>query len=320
MTEPLRWGILGTARINRALVPPLRASKRNTLAAIASRDLARAREAAAQWDVPQAYGSYDALIADPGIDVVYIPLPNDLHAEWTVRAARAGKHVLCEKPLATTREGAQAMVAACRAAKVRLGVAYHHRWNPGHRALWNELESLGTLRHMRIHWTYQAADDSNWRAHSEVGRWWGLAGVGTHCVDLVRWAMVPRCGEVVEVKSVVSRPRWKGPHDETAVVALRFASGATAEIVTSVLFDSSPRVEIYGDQGLAILDETLGPHGGGKIHWGPHGLLRELKFMPRDPYVGEIADFAAAIREGRDPEVPGEEGLRNVEILLEASP
>ena len=100
--KTLGWGLLGTARINRALIPPLRASARNRLLAVASRRPETAAAYATEWGIERAHGSYDALLADPDIDVVYIPLPNGLHAEWAIRAARAGKHVLCEKPLAVT--------------------------------------------------------------------------------------------------------------------------------------------------------------------------------------------------------------------------
>ena len=100
----LQWGIISTARINRSLIPPLRMSQRNQLRAVASRSEEKARQYAQEWEIPCAYGSYEELLADPEIDVVYIPLPNAMHKEWTVKAAQAGKHVLCEKPLAVTLE------------------------------------------------------------------------------------------------------------------------------------------------------------------------------------------------------------------------
>ena len=100
MSRILNWGLLSTARINRALIKPLRASKRTRLLGVASRSLSSAETYAREWGIPRAYGSYEALLADPEIDVVYNPLPNHLHAEWTVKALHAGKHVLCEKPLA----------------------------------------------------------------------------------------------------------------------------------------------------------------------------------------------------------------------------
>src|SRR3712207_6490511 len=108
----LRWGLMGTARINRSIVPALRAARGHELVAIASRDVEKARVHAEQWGIPRVVHSYEALLAEPDIDVVYIPLPNHLHAAWTVRAAEAGKHVLCEKPLALTVDEVDAIVAA----------------------------------------------------------------------------------------------------------------------------------------------------------------------------------------------------------------
>jgi 1,5-anhydro-D-fructose reductase (1,5-anhydro-D-mannitol-forming) len=169
---------------------------------------------------------------------------------------------------------------------------------------------------MRVQWTWKSQDDSNWRAKSDVGRWWGLAGVGTHCLDLIRWVMLPSCGEVVAVTSHITRNVWNGENDETAMVLLEFESGATAELTTSVLFHSEPSVEIYGSEGSAIGRGTLGPLGGGTLQWKGEAF----PFDSVDPYAGEMKDFADAIRTGRDPEVSGEEGLRNVEILLEAAP
>src|SRR3972149_5326031 len=96
----LRWGMLSTARIHRALIPPLRASPRNELLAVASRDLDRAKAYAKESSIPRAFGTYEAMLADPDIDVIYNPLPNHLHAEWKIKATQAGKHVLCEKPMA----------------------------------------------------------------------------------------------------------------------------------------------------------------------------------------------------------------------------
>ena len=194
---------------------------------------------------------------------------------------------------------------------MKLAVAYHMRWHTGHRALAAKVHAgaLGEPRHLRLQWTFKSSDASNWRARPEVGRWWGLAGVGTHCLDQARWFFCPGCGEVSDVGSVVSRAVWSGPHDETAVLALEFESGATAEICSSVLFDAPRRMEVYGADGYAICENTLG-----KI-WTDTG---EQAFEPTNPYVGEIEDFIEAIQTGRDPEVTGEEGLKNVDILLKA--
>src|SRR4051794_13779333 len=114
MTTKLRWGILGVAKINDRLLPGFAAAGRADLRAIASRDGARARAAAAAASIPTAHGSYEALLDDPGVDAVYIPLPNTLHAEWARKAADRGKHVLCEKPLTPTAAEARSLVDHCR--------------------------------------------------------------------------------------------------------------------------------------------------------------------------------------------------------------
>jgi predicted dehydrogenase len=324
----LNLGLIGPGRIaDKQLVPALARVPTARLWSVLSRDAERARDFAVRHEAAApraAFTDLAEMLADPELHAVVIASPDRLHAEQAIAAARAGKHVLCEKPMTTSVEAARAMVDACAQADVRLGVAYHLRWHVGHRLLRAKVVNgeLGELRHMRVQWTYRAADASNWRAHEDVGRWWGLAGVGTHCLDLVRWFMGPSCGEVVEVKSLITRAVWKGPHDETAVVALRFASGASAEIVTSVLFDAPTCVEIHGSRGSAVCEGTLGPHGAGAIRLRAVGAneASEMPFKTVNPYVGELADFISAVRERRAPEVAGEEAARNVAILCEAAP
>jgi 1,5-anhydro-D-fructose reductase (1,5-anhydro-D-mannitol-forming) len=260
----------------------------------------------------------DSLLDDPQLHGVVVATPDRLHAAQCVAAAGAGKHVLVEKPMATSPEDAAAMIRGCGEAGVTLAVAYHLRWHAGHRLLATRAAegSLGTLRHVRALWSWPARDAGNWRAHPDVGRWWSLGGVGTHCLDLIRWFMAPAHGEVETITSVVDRSVFGGAHDETAVVAMQFASGATAEFCSSVLFESPSRLEVYGSDDYAVCTGTLGPHGAGTIDTreGP------IVFTPVNPYVGEIEDFAGAVVQSRAPEVDGEEGLRNVELLAGVGP
>src|SRR5207244_10489771 len=131
MADRLRWGIISTARIGvRRVNAALMRIQTGTAVAIASRDLTRAPEIAAKFQIPRTYGSYEGLLADRDIDAVYNPLPNSLHPEWTIRAAQAGKHVLCEKPLAVDAVQAQTMVDACRKAGVLLQEAFMYRYHP----------------------------------------------------------------------------------------------------------------------------------------------------------------------------------------------
>ena len=316
----LNIAMLGTGRIaDQQLAPALAQTDGAQLWSVLSRDEARGRAFAKRHRAaaPEAvHTDLDSLLADADLDAVLIATPDRLHAAQCIAAAAAGKHVLTEKPMAADVEQADAMVEACEKAGVVLAVAYHMRWHAGHRKLAELVHAgrLGTLRHMRVQWSFLAPDSSNWRASADVGRWWGLAGVGTHCLDQVRWLMMPSCGEVVVQENLISRKVWNGPHDETALVSLAFDSGATAEICSSVLFNAPKRMEVYGSDTYAICDDTLGPHGAGAISIGG----KAMAFDVVNPYVGEIADFVAAVRDSRAPEVDGREGRRNVEILQAA--
>ncbi len=316
----VRFGLIGPGRIaDRRLAPALRHVEGAQLWSVLSRDPERAaafaheHEAAAAQPTP---ATLDTMLADDELDAVIVATPDKLHAEQAVAAARAGKHVFVEKPMTTDLDDATRMVEACQEARVRLGVAYHLRWHAGHRAVVERIRrsDFGRIHHVRAQWSWRAGDASNWRAHTDVGRWWGLGGVGTHLLDLARWILVPESGEVAELRSVVTREQFRGPHDETAVLSLRFDRGATAQIVSSVLFDGPTRLEVYGQRGWVICEDTLGAHGAGRIHTdrGP------LEYTVTNPYVGEIQDFVKAVRDGRPPEVDGIEGRRNVELLLAA--
>jgi 1,5-anhydro-D-fructose reductase (1,5-anhydro-D-mannitol-forming) len=312
--------MLATGRIaDQALAPALTKARGARLWSVLSRDPERGAQFAEHHGAASptpAYDDLDALLADPELDGVIIATPDRLHAQQTIACARAGKHVLCEKPLATTLEESEAMTSACKRAGVTLAVAYHMRWHRGHRQLAAEFNAgkYGEIRHMRVQWPSLAADSSNWRASADVGKWWSLAGVGTHCLDQVRWFMTPQAGEITKLASVINNSVWRSPHDETAVLAIQFENGATAEICSSVVFAGPRRMEVYGSQGYAICEETLGPTGGGTITVSGE----PYEFEVCDPYVGEIEDFVDAVNEQRRPEVDGVEGTRNVELLLQA--
>jgi predicted dehydrogenase len=140
----LRWGVLSTAAIGRKVIPAIQAAERCEIVAIASRDPRRGRRVADAYGIPTLHASYEALLADPAVDAVYIPLPNHLHAEWAIAAARAGKHVLCEKPLATTSADAERMAAAAETAGVALMEAFMYRQHPSWVAV-RELLAAGRI-------------------------------------------------------------------------------------------------------------------------------------------------------------------------------
>ena len=317
----LNIAMLGTGRIAiNKLLPALQKSANAQLWSVLSRDVERANTIARDFNAHSptpGYSELDLLLADPQLDAVIIATPDKLHAQQAIAAAKAGKHVFCEKPMTTSIEDAKAMIAACEEMGVKLGVAFHLRWHAGHRPLHQAVRNgfLGNLQHMRVQWSFMAPDDTNWRADSDVGKWWALAGVGTHCLDQILWFMQPLCGDVVEQKSIISRDKWKGPHDETALINFKFESGATAELCSSVLFSAPTQFEIYGDTGYARGEDSVAITGEGKM-WTHEG---DWNFTPVNPYQLEIEDFADAVKNDRAPEVDGVMGLLNTQLLLEAA-
>lgn len=311
----LHIGLVGPGSIaDRRLAPALARVSGAVLWSVCSRDADRARAFAARHGARGGtHTDLETMLADPALDAVILATPDRLHAAQAIAAARAGKHVFVEKPMATELADAEAMVVACRAADVRLGVGYHLRFHAGLRALRARILAgeLGRVLHMRATWTFVERDPGDWRASPTTGRWWSLAAVGTHALDLVRWYLLPASGEIEAAHALTAHPRHGGPHDETAMLALRFAGGATADILSSVIFRAPRSIEVLGEAGTARGDEVLGPQGGGRI------LVREreLEYTPADPYQGELQDFVDAVAQGRAPEVGGDEGLANVRWL-----
>jgi predicted dehydrogenase len=321
MHRKLNLAIFGTGNIaSGGYGPALQSSYCAQLWSVLSRDLKRGTEFSHTFNAQSknpAHTSIDALLQDPELDAVIIATPDKLHAEQAIRAAKAGKHILLEKPLATDSNGIVGILKNCCPPGITLGLCYRLRWHSGHRALVEAVHrgDFGDIHHVRTFWTFKNEDASNWRASPEVGRWWSLGSMGTHLIDLSRWILSPSQGEVDRISSVTTNKLWKGPHDETAVVALRFAGGATAEICTTVLFDAPSRLEIYGSKGWAVCEDTFGREAAGRIltHEGP------LPFTAVNPFVALIANFVNAIRTGTAPEVDVFEGARNAEILLKCA-
>ncbi len=186
----------------------------------------------------------------------------------------------------------------------------------GHRTLFEAAQNsaFGTLRHMRIQWSSLASNAGGWRAKSEAGRWWALAGVGTHCLDQIRWFMIPQCGEITRAESIINRKVFNGPHDETALLTYQFENGSTAELCASVLYKGPRIMELYGSDGYAICTETLGPHGAGP----DRDPGRQLRLHACQSICRR--DRGLSRRHPRRPSggSRGREGAANVDLLLRA--
>src|SRR5512139_3822581 len=241
----LRWGILGAARINRMVIPALRGSAGNRLLAVASRDPAKAAAYAGEWGIDRVHGSYEALLADPEIDAAYVPLPNHLHAEWTIRAACAGKHVLCEKPLALTVAEVDAIGAAARESGVVVAEAFMYRHHPQTLKVKELVDggAVGAVRFVRGTFSFPLDRPNDVRLRPE----WGggcLWDVGCYPISFTRFVLD---GEPVEVTGAQAL----GPTgiDETFAGQMIFPGGALVQIDAGFRSPVRAELEIAGTEG-----------------------------------------------------------------------
>jgi D-xylose 1-dehydrogenase (NADP+, D-xylono-1,5-lactone-forming) len=244
-SRPLQIGILGAANIARSFTNGVAPSKAVTIAAVASRDAVKAERFAKECGISRAYGSYDALLADSTIDAVYNPLPNTMHAEWSIRAIEAGKHVLCEKPLATTAADARAMFAAARRHNVHLVEAYPYRAQPQTLKLVELLtaRAIGKIQVIRSSFGVLFSDPENIRFKPTLGGGVLLDG-GSYAVSLVLLVARER---PVRVSAVA---RWAETGvDRTVVATLEFASGLLAQMSCSFATCYHRHALIAGDNG-----------------------------------------------------------------------
>jgi predicted dehydrogenase len=247
----LRWGLLSTARINERLIPVIRATPRCELVAVASSGgMDKARRYAAEWQIPGAFGSYEEMLADPHIDVVYLPLPNSLHAPWAIKAARAGKHVLCEKPLALTVEELDQMGAAARASGIVLQDGAMMRYHP---QTWKVAEliaqkAIGEVRLIRGLFTFTLTrlDDIRFDPALGGGALWDL---GSYCVNFMRTALRAEPAEVQGWQITSDRGV-----DLSFTGCLFFASGVTGHFHCSFQATASAQADILGSKGTIHLD------------------------------------------------------------------
>jgi len=242
----LRIGILSTADIARTkVVPGMQKTSRVEVAAIASRDGARARNVADELGIPTAHASYEALLADPQVDAVYIPLPNHLHAEWSIAAAHAGKHVLCEKPLAMTAADAQAMVEVFAAQGLRLMEAFMYRLHPSWQAVLELVASgrIGRLTAIQSWFSYVNDDPTNIRNIREAGGG-ALFDIGCYPVNLSRMLFG---SEPTRVLASITRDPTTGVDVLTSGI-LEFGDGV-ATFTCSTTVEDDQRVHVYGTEG-----------------------------------------------------------------------
>jgi xylose dehydrogenase (NAD/NADP) len=325
MGDPLRWALLSTANINSALIRPIREAARSELTAVASRDLERAQAYAAEWEIPQAYGSYEEVLADPSIDVIYNPLPNNLHAEWTIKAAEAGKHVLCEKPLTLSLDELDRVEAAAKANGVTIFEAFMYLHHPQTQKVKQLIEEgrIGTLRLINSWFNFYLppSDADNIRLHPALGGG-SLWDVGVYPNSL---SIVMTGGQA---PAEVWAQQVTAENDVEVVMMgqLRFADGATAQISSGFRTPFREGAYFVGDEGIIHVPEPWKPgEVGNPSHITVTGLDNRVETIVFDgitPYVYEVAAMEACVLDGAAPVVPlslSREFLRSVLALYESA-
>lgn len=307
----LNWGLLSTAKINRSLIPVLNSSSRNRLLAVASRDQATAEAYAREWQIPKALGTYQALLDDPEIDVVYNSLPNDLHADWTIKSLRAGKHVLCEKPLALTLDEVSAMVKAAHASDKVLAEAFMYRHHPQTLKVKEIVEGggLGKLQFVRGSFTFQLGRETH-RSDPERGGG-SVWDVGCYPISYARMI-------IGEEPLEVFGQQVKSPSgvDETFVGQLRFPNNVFVQFDSGFDSPSRSQFEIVGTQGILNIPVPYKPGMKEVIFLTHNDQTETVEIQGQELYLGEVEDMADAILLGKPPLVSLNDSRGNTAAIL----
>ncbi|GHJ43948.1 oxidoreductase [Catellatospora sp. TT07R-123] len=312
--DQLRIGVLGAARINRnGIVNPARAVPEVTVAAVAARDPGRAREFAAKHGVPVVHRDYEALLADPELDAVYIPLPNGLHEQWTLRALAAGKHVLCEKPLTSNAEQARRVQAAADGSGLVVMEAFHYRYHPLIRRVEQLLAegAIGPVRHVRSAMCFPLPRFGDIR--------YNLALAGGATMDAGCYAIhVLRLLGGGEPQVVSAAAKLRSPGVDRAMTAqFRFEGGATGQMTASMwsskLLDFAAFVE--GERGSIRIPMYLMPSVWPRFTLVRDGRRTVEKVPGEATYTHQLRAFADAVLRGAPVLTPPADSVANMTVI-----
>jgi predicted dehydrogenase len=313
MTEKiLNWGLLSTAHINKALITPLNTSKRNKLLAVGSRKQAFADQYAREWKIERAHGSYEALINDPEIDVIYNSLPNYLHAEWTIKALKAGKHVLCEKPFALSLAEVDSMTKTAKETGKVLAEAFMYRHHPQTLKVQEMVAggALGELQTIKGAFTFTLTRQNDIRSMKETGGG-SIWDVGCYPISYAR-AIVR--SEPVEVFG------WQvmgaGGADVSFFGQMRFPNEIYAQFDSGFKSPQRSYIEIVGSKGTLNIPEPFKPGHNKKIIFTREDKVETVKMPGSELYIGEVEDMADAILHAKPPRISTADSRGNTVVIL----
>src|SRR5947209_12132550 len=313
--RPLRWGVISAAQIGlNHVIPAIQRSSNGRVVCMGTPRPDRVKERADTLGVTRVYDSYAAVLADPEVEAVYIPLPNSMHREWTLRAAAAGKHVLCEKPMALTAAECREMIAACRRRGVLLMEAFMYRFHPQQAAIQQVLASgrLGAIKMVRSAFTFRLnlADATNIRLSREL---WGgaLMDVGCYCLNAARAYFG---AEPLSVLASARIPPELGV-DTTLHGLLDFEAGA-APFVVSLEMAGQPQLEIVGERGRMEIPSCFTPgEAPPALAVTAEGKREERVLEGANSYQLQVEAFAGSVRARREPLLPPEDAVANTRAI-----
>ena len=320
----IRWGLLSTANINRKVIPAIRESQRSKVSAVASRSQVKAEEYAEKWNIPAAFGSYEEMLGSGEVDVVYISLPNHLHAEWTIKALQSGVHVLCEKPFATSMDDVEAMINTSRETGIVLAEAFMYRHHPQTKLVgeWIHDGRLGDITLIRGTFNYQLPNEQrqpnnlNVRLVPEFGGG-SLWDVGIYPLSFTQFLMG-------------GPPTWVFGSQlltETGVddmfagqMGYSFEPGSEvlAQISSSFIAPYHTFMEIVGTEGRLYLNRPFNSMNKEQVILltDKKGKTKRVKAPKKSLYLGEVEDMEAAILDGTTPYLGLEETRNHVRTAL----
>ena len=312
MSKKLRWGILGVAKINERFLPGFAKAKNADLVGIASRSLDKAKAAAKAAGIPKAFGSYEALLADPDIDAIYNPLPNTLHDEWTRKAAERGKHVLCEKPLTPTAREAEALVAFCHAKKIKLMDGFFWPHHPRTHEIKKLLQSdkLGRVERVNAAFSFtMPLDANNIRLQADTAGG-SLLDVGCYTTYGIRWAF----GE--EPVKVWAAARFERGVDVAMSATLFFADGRMASFDCSFIHPYREWLEIVCTHGTVTIPDMWIPRQATYSVQMNDSLSAEEFVVPgHDQIQCMIEDFGRYVLEDKPVWPAPEEAIKSARVM-----
>jgi 1,5-anhydro-D-fructose reductase (1,5-anhydro-D-mannitol-forming) len=310
----VRWGIIGLGRIaDTEIAPAISAIPDGVLRGVVSRDQGRADSFAQRHGAQRALTDYAELLADPEVDAVYIATPNALHAGQVVAAARAGKHVMCDKPLALNVADARRAVAACDEAGVRLGITFQTRFHDAFDRFREVVQdgSLGDIRVVQAEMSSGRTLLKGWRTDPALAGLGTINNIGVHAFDLIRYLLA---AEVTEVTALTGHEAELAP-ETLALVLLRFSNGALAYVnVNQSVAQPQADITVYGTKGRVIGRSCTRMNMTGTLAVLTEAGESTIETASHHAYRNVVAAFADAVAGGREPSPSGLDGLRSVEL------